>query len=69
MVQALEKIWIYNLWYKGWYKIWYKIYKLVYKSYKLYKSYSQALLDVGYLVGTPREQAGVLLDGEGMDEG
>ena len=31
--------------------------------------YLQASLDFGYLVGTPREQAGVLLDGEWMDEG
>ena len=29
----------------------------------------KASLDVGYLVGTPKKQAGVLLDGEWMDEG
>ena len=82
MVQALginkdnykmgNKIWIYKIWYKiykVWYKLWYKIYKLRYKIYKLYRRYLQASLDFGYLVGTPREQAGVLLDGEWMDEG
>ena len=29
----------------------------------------QASSDMRYLVGTPREQAGVLLNGEWMDEG
>ena len=35
----------------------------------MYRRYLQASLDFGYLVGTPREQVGVLLDGEWMDEG
>ena len=49
------------------YKLWYKIYKLrpmvqaVQDIYKLHQSF-------GYLVGTPREQAGGDEDGEWMDE-
>ena len=47
--------------YKRGYKLWYKIYKLYRSIYKLHQSF-------GYLVGTPREQAGVAVDGEWMDE-
>ena len=43
------------------YKIWYKIYKLYRNIYKLHQSF-------GYLVGTPREQAGGEVDDEWMGE-
>ena len=47
--------------YKRGYKLWYKIYKLYRNIYKLHQSF-------GFLVGTPREQAGGEGDGKRMDE-
>ena len=54
--------------YKRGYKLWYKIYKWRHTIYKLYRSIYKLHQSFGYLVGTPREQAGVAGDGEWMDE-
>ena len=50
--------------YKRGYKLWYKIYKLRHMIYKLYRNIYELHQSFGYLVGTPREQAG----GDGDDE-
>ena len=45
-----------------------RIYKRWYKIYKLYRSIYKLNQNFGYLVGTPREQAGGDGDGEWMDK-
>ena len=62
MVQAMDKIWNIQGIIQG------MIQALV-QELQAEVKYLQASLDFGYLVGTPREQASVLLDGEWMDEG
>ena len=54
--------------YKRGYKLWYKIYKLRHTIYKLYRNIYRLHQSFGYLVGTPRGQAGGVVDGERMDE-
>ena len=49
-------------------KLWYKIYKLRHTIYKLYRSIYKLHQSFGYLVGTPREQAGGAVDDEWMGE-
>ena len=50
------------------YKMWYKVYKMRRTIYKLYRNIYKLHQGFGYWVGTPREQAGGVVDGEWMDE-